>query len=104
VEGWVGGVEGKKKKQRREVRRRGVPRIGSVVERRSGGRVSRCWCSQEIADSSDKGQALTVVELGVPLSGLSVVTSGDDNADDDSAEIASLMLTISMMPRSTSWK
>jgi hypothetical protein len=42
--GWWCG----KKKQRREARRRRVPRIGSVVE----------GVVREIADSSDKGQAL----------------------------------------------
>ena len=54
-------------------------------------------CSQDIADSSDKGQALTIVDMEVPLWGFTAMDS-----DADKRESASLMLTISMTPRSTS--
>ena len=56
-------------------------------------------CSQDIADSSDKGQMLTIDEMEVPLFGFTAMES-----DADSIESASLMLTISTRPRSTSWK
>ena len=56
-------------------------------------------CSQDIADTSDKGQALTDVGFEVPPFGFTAIDSGADNI-----ESASLMLAISMMPRSTSWK
>ena len=54
-------------------------------------------CSQDIADSSDKGQMLTIDEMEVPLFGFTAMES-----DADSIESASLMLTISTRPRSTS--
>ena len=59
----------------------------------------RNGCSQDIADSSDKGQMLTIDEMEVPLFGFIPMES-----DADSIESASLMLTISTRPRSTSWK
>ena len=75
-------------KREEEVRARSVePRGGSVAGR----------CSQDIADSSDKGQALTIVDMEVPSWGFTAMDS-----DADKSESASLMLTISMTPRSTS--
>jgi hypothetical protein len=62
-------------------------------------RITQWRCSQDIADSSDKGQMLTIVEMEVPLFRFTALDS-----DADRTESASFMLTISMMPRSTSWK
>ena len=56
-------------------------------------------CSQDIADSSDRSQMLTIFEMVVPLFGFTAMDS-----DADRTESASLMLTISTRPRSTSWK
>src|SRR2546421_9317991 len=61
------------------------------------GPLTRGGCSQDIADSSDKGQMLTIDEMEVPLFGFTAMES-----DADSIESASLMLTISTRPRSTS--
>ena len=65
----------------------------------SGKEADESRCSQDIADSSDKGQMLTIDEMEVPLFGFTAMES-----DADSIESASLMLTISTRPRSTSWK
>ena len=71
----------------------------SVVTFEEGREVKRRWCSQDIADSSDKGQMLTIDEMEVPLFGFTAMES-----DADTIESASLILTISTRPRSTSWK
>ena len=76
----------------------GVGGEGSWLERELVGEGSG-RCSQDIADSSDKGQMLTIDEMEVPLFGFTAMES-----DADSIESASLMLTISTRPRSTSWK
>ena len=72
-------------------------RAQSVISGRLGELSQRC--SQDIADSSDKGQMLTIDEMEVPLFGFTAMESGADRT-----ESASLMLTISTRPRSTSWK
>jgi hypothetical protein len=66
---------------------------------RSSTRLRQLGCSQDIADTSDKGQMVTLDEMEVPLCGFTAVDS-----DADRTESASLMLTISTRPRSTSWK
>ena len=55
--------------------------------------------SQDIADSSDRSQMLTILGMEGPLCGCTAMDSGADRV-----ESASLMLTISTRPRSTSWK
>jgi len=74
-------------------------RAQSVISGRLGELSERHGCSQDIADSSDKGQMLTIDEMEVPLFGFTAMESGADRT-----ESASLMLTISTRPRSTSWK
>ena len=61
-------------------------------------RGRRAWCSQDVADTSGKSQALTEAGFEMSSFGFTAIDSAADNM-----KSASLVFAISMVPRSTSW-
>ena len=78
----------------------GVARLGGSEREIGGSGLEGVGdgCSQDIADSSDKDQALTETGFEMSSFGFTAIDSAADNM-----ESASLMFAISMVPRSTSW-
>src|SRR5439155_12712341 len=88
--------EGRRGEGRAEKEGRRRTREEEDAERVSG-KKARERCSQDIADTSSKSQALTETGFAMSSFGFTAIDSAADNM-----ESASLMFAISIMPRSTS--